>query len=277
MPQDIVSRKTRLELREYFVGTTLSIIANEFESADIDRLPVELPNISGQRRTLVEEYYASINWSKWEDVRKFVTVYESVLNEVEDHAENGQEWAQKCFKSLKRWIERDGFSYTNGQLTRSGPFGGLDRIANSAEVLNLPELEKQIKRLSKSIDHDPSLAIGTAKELVETVCKTVLEQRQVPCGDDLDLGQLVKEARKALGLVPESIPNAAKGAESIRRLLSNLGNVAQGLGELRNMYGTGHGKHGTTAGLAPRHARLAVGAAATLATFILETHEERGI
>lgn len=277
MPRELVSRKARLELREYFVGTTLSVISNEFESADIESIPIDLPNISGQRRRLVEEYYASIDWSQWADVRKFITVYESVLNEVEDHAESGQEWAQKCFRTLKRWIERDGFSYANGKLTRSRSFGGLDRIADSAGVLNLPELQNQIARLSSSIDSDPSLAIGTAKELVETVCKTVLEQRQVAVADDLDLGQLVKEARKALGLIPESIPNAARGADSIRRLLSNLGNVAQGLSELRNMYGTGHGKHGATAGLAPRHARLAVGAAATLATFILETHEERGL
>ena len=56
-----------------------------------------------------------------------------------------------------------------------------------------------------------------------------------------------------------------------------MGSVARGLGELRNLYGTGHGKDGTTRGLATRHARLAVGAAGTLATFPLETHLERGI
>ena len=87
----------------------------------------------------------------------------------------------------------------------------------------------------------------------------------------------LREARKALGLIPESVPNSAKGAETIRRLLSNLGNVAQGLGELRNLYGTGHGKTGNAKGLSPRHAKLAVGAAATLATFLLETHSDRAI
>jgi hypothetical protein len=110
-----------------------------------------------------------------------------------------------------------------------------------------------------------------------TVCKTILEQRRIEHPDDADIGVLVKEARKALGLVPESVPSAAKGAEAVRRLLSNLGNVAQGLGELRNLYGTGHGKVGATRGLSPRHARLAVGAASTLATFLLETHAERSL
>lgn len=61
----------------------------------------------------------------------------------------------------------------------------------------------------------------------------------------------------------------------MRRLLGNLGNVAQGLAELRNLYGTGHGRTGSAKGLSARHARLAVGSAGTLATFLLETHEER--
>ena len=58
-------------------------------------------------------------------------------------------------------------------------------------------------------------------------------------------------------------------------MLSNLGTIAQGLAELRNPYGTGHGPTGNAKGLSPRHARLATGSAAVLATFLLETYEER--
>jgi hypothetical protein len=46
------------------------------------------------------------------------------------------------------------------------------------------------------------------------------------------------------------------------------------LAELRGLYGTGHGKDGKTQGVKPRHAKLAVGAAATLTTFLFETHKE---
>ncbi|WP_420869189.1 abortive infection family protein [Cupriavidus gilardii] len=71
-----------------------------------------------------------------------------------------------------------------------------------------------------------------------------------------------------MGLLPESIPNAAKGAESIRWLLSNLGNAAQWLGEPRNLYGTGLGKRRAVQELRSRHARLAVGVAWMLPTFL---------
>jgi len=274
---DLISKKTRVEFREYFVGTSLREIEMAFDAADVPIDETYDPNVSGQRRTLVEQYYHSIDWSKWADVRKVLTVYENVLSELEDHAQNSQEWARKTFPLLKKWVEKDGFHYEAGKLQPRGRTHGLEHIADAVSAFDLPELHRQIQRMQSSIDDDPGLAIGTAKELVETVCRTILEQRQLVVADDADLVQLVKEVRKALGLIPESIPNAAKGSESIRRLLSNLGNVAQGLGELRNLYGTGHGKGGSTRGLSPRHARLAVGAASTLCTFLFETHLERSI
>jgi hypothetical protein len=277
MVAELISRKTRTELREYFVGTSLSIVADEFEAADIACDTAYSPKVGGARRSLVEQYYHSLDWTKWADVRKFITVYENVLTHLEDLADGNQEWAVKTFGSLKRWIERDGYSYTNGRLNRIGSKPALEQISHAAGALDLPELQRQIHRLNTSLETDPGLAIGTAKELVETVCRTILDQRSIAVPDDADIGAMVKEARKALGLVPETVPSAARGAETVRRLLSNLGNIAQGLGELRNLYGTGHGKSGAAKGLAPRHARLAVGAAATLAMFLLETHAERGI
>jgi len=67
-----------------------------------------------------------------------------------------------------------------------------------------------------------------------------------------------------LKLIPEGIPDTARGAEVIKCLLSNLGMIGNGLAELRGLYGTGHGKHGTATGLGVRHAKLAVGPAATV-------------
>jgi len=106
---EIISKKARTELREYFVGTSLAIIDREFGAADV---PCDLeyePPVGGQRRTLVEQYYKTVDWTKWYEVRKILTVYENALISLEDASEDGAEWAQKEFKSLLRWIERDGF------------------------------------------------------------------------------------------------------------------------------------------------------------------------
>lgn len=60
MPNEIVSKKTRNEFREFLVGWTLREIEMEFDAADIPCHPSEGLNLpSGARRGLVEQYYAS--------------------------------------------------------------------------------------------------------------------------------------------------------------------------------------------------------------------------
>ena len=150
----------------------------------------------------------------------------------------------------------------------------LDVLKTTAVRLDAAHLSDQIRRIEQSITADPPLAIGTAKELVETVCRTILSERGKPVEGAPDLAPLVKSTLRELKLVPDAIPESAKGAETIKRLLSNLATVTQGLAELRNLYGTGHGREGRTTAIKPRHAKLAVAASAALATFLFETHVE---
>ena len=158
------------------------------------------------------------------------------------------------------------------RLLAGGP--SLSPLKEQAKVLNANHLAEQIRRLEASVESDPSLAIGTAKELIETCCKTILAERGKHVIGTPDVSTLTKETLKELKLVPEGIPEAARGADVIKRLLRNLGTIGNGLAELRGLYGTGHGKHGSSTGLSARHAKLAVGAASTLAVFLFETHKE---
>ena len=134
---------------------------------------------------------------------------------------------------------------------------------------------RQITRMESSVVDDPDLAIGTAKELLETSCKSILQDRGIDIPSGAKIPQLVKLTSKELQLTPEDIPGAAKASDTIKRLLSNLATITQAISELRNQYGTGHGKPGTAKGLTSRHAKLAVGAASTLAVFLAETHQVR--
>lgn len=136
-------------------------------------------------------------------------------------------------------------------------------------------ISQQITRMETAVNNDPGLAIGTAKELVETCCKTILAECGAEIPSKADLPKLIKITVKQLSLTPEDIPEKARAADTIKRLLSNLATITQGIAELRNQYGTGHGKEGSSRGLGPRHAKLAVGAASTLAVFLAETHQHR--
>jgi hypothetical protein len=133
-------------------------------------------------------------------------------------------------------------------------------------------MEKEIERMERGVNSDPALAIGTAKELVETCCKYILDQRGVIYSRGADIGDLTKLVVKCLKLVPDGIPEAARGADNIKMILRTLSTLTHNLAELRSMYGTGHGRRPGLKGLQPRHARLAVGAAVTFIEFVSETH-----
>jgi hypothetical protein len=151
----------------------------------------------------------------------------------------------------------------------------FSRARTVADALNASWMQKEIERVENAIETDPALAIGTAKELVESCCKSILERRGVTVPNGTDLPKLTKMVTTELRLVPEGISNEAKGADTIKLILRNLSALSQYLAELRGLYGSGHGRDGKHKGLEPRHARLAVGAAVAFIDFITSTYQKQ--
>lgn len=141
------------------------------------------------------------------------------------------------------------------------------------QILNADYVAQQITLMESSIENSPYISIGLAKELIETSCKSIFNERKEEYDKNWDLPKLMKETTKLLKLTPDDIPNEAKAASSIKQILGSLSSVVQGIAEVRNEYGSGHGKDRKFKGLQPRHAKLAVGAASTLAIYLLETHK----
>lgn len=272
---ELISRRTRSEFQEYLVSTTLRQIEHYFDNHDIPftQLPSEkLP--SGQRRGLVANYYASVDWADPKDVRKVLLVYTDILRDLDDSSNSwnpdfNKAWTEKLIKSLVR----DGFQYQNGKIITVGQTTHFEDLENATDLLDKGHFQEYTERIKKSIDEDPGLAIGSTKELVEATLKTILKELGTPAEKDNDIPTLLKKVQKALDLVPDDVDDAKKGADIIKILLSNLGQVVVKLAELRNLYGTGHGKDRKRKGLNERHARLAVGAGVSLSTFLLETFD----
>jgi hypothetical protein len=282
MNAELISIKTRQVFRENMVGWVLRDISDEFDAARIDCDLAYQPPVSGQRRTLIEQYYHTVDWAEWSHIKRVLQVFENVLHWAEKLAKEPAsagfppEMRKEEVKKLIHFLRKDGFQWSDGRIVAGAGLPLLDDIKETAAVFNAKHMADQIRRMESAVESDPSLAIGTAKELIETCCKTILAERGRPDTGTPDIPTLTKETLKELKLVPNGIPDAARGSDVIKRLLSNLGTIGNGLAELRGLYGTGHGKHGKASGLTPRHAKLAVGAAATLATFLFETHKETG-
>lgn len=164
--------------------------------------------------------------------------------------------------------------YEPRPLTSNG-HRSFERGRSAADSLDAGAIAKQIQRMEYAVEKDPELAIGSAKELVESCCKTILGKMGVEIGKSDDMNDLAKKLAKSLDLVPEGIDDQAKGAECIKRILSNLNQIAGNLANLRRLYGTGHGKDGKHRGRQPRHARLAVASAVAFVDFVTETYRDR--
>jgi hypothetical protein len=52
----------------------------------------------------------------------------------------------------------------------------LGRVEQAVKAGDMAYLSQQITRMESSVESDPTLAIGTAKELVETCCTTILNE-----------------------------------------------------------------------------------------------------
>ena len=76
-----------------------------------------------------------------------------------------------------------------------------------------------------------------------------------------------------LNLTPNQIPDSDPLANEIKAVLGNLRGITSKLAEMRNAYGSGHGKSASFTGLEVRHAKLAVGCSITFATFLWDTYE----
>lgn len=162
-----------------------------------------------------------------------------------------------------------------GQRIRHSSNRSVSRARTVADALDAGWMQKEIARLENAVERDPALAIGTAKEIIETCCKSILTKQGVRISRSDDLPKLTKALAKELKLVPEGISDEAKGATTIRLILQNLSALTQYLAELRGLYGSGHGRDGKHQGLEPRHARLAVGASVAFIDFVTETYHQR--
>lgn len=217
---------------------TLGLIDRWFEGEDFTReKDPDLPD-GGQRRALVDAYESRIDWTDEAQNIRVLRVYARALDEVGSSQEGPRtRQAELLTKSLRRdGAEADFF----GDLVV--PPAPAPRVADmpleSFERLRDPSvLQAHLGRIEHGIRDDPAAAIGSSKELVESVCKIILGYYAVYYDPRADLLDLYKEVATTLKLRAESVPESAKGSQSAQKALRSLVVTVQSLAELRNELG----------------------------------------
>lgn len=151
-------------------------------------------------------------------------------------------------------------------------------VGARANILDGPVVElidQQVRAIEDAIERVPDFAFDLAKTLIESVCKTILEDVGRPADPGWDAPRIMRETTTFLSMFPPGNPDAAKIQETIKKTINGLHTTVQGLCELRNDYGlASHGRDGLSARLDFRQATLAAQAADTIVSFLYRIHRD---
>jgi hypothetical protein len=168
-------------------------------------------------------------------------------------------------------LGKEGLSYQRGGSIMGASLSTPSRsLAERIAAEGNKAVEVEYERAYKSIEADPEAAVTAACSILESVCKVYLESEGAEMPGKQVLGPLWSAVADMLGLSPKLVAD-----NDLKRILQGLYSIADGVAALRTHEGSAHGRSTKAYRIAPRHARLAVHAAHTMALFILETWESR--
>lgn len=268
MTRDLISKTTRNEFRELLVGYTLREIEMTFDAGGLTPRADYQPTVSGQRRGLVEAYYANLDFSSRSDVKKLLPVSQEIienLTQAADRQPNGDHVA--TINGLLRRMERDGFRYEGGRFA-SDALNVVTADAPSLVQLTEASIQEHLEKArQKIVNADPAGAIANAYTLVEEFLKQLLRKTGIVCNENEgDIRALYKLLAEPLHLAPKG--DSLEGY--LKAILEGLQRQIGGLFELANKASDRHARKYNPA---PHHARLAVNVAFTLCEFLLESYD----
>jgi hypothetical protein len=142
------------------------------------------------------------------------------------------------------------------------------RVVETLDILNSDTVHQAWRdALERRVD-DADGAITSARTLLETVCRHILDKVGVDYENESDLPKLYRLTAKALSLAPSQQTEGI-----LRQVAGGCTAVVEGIGALRNALGDAHGKGQSAAKPELRHAELTVNLAGALAVFLVQTWE----
>jgi hypothetical protein len=175
-------------------------------------------------------------------------------------------------ENVRSSLAKYGLAYaTGGNVLQTGTgvvSRNLEQIVRSRD---LPGLETEFDRIFGNIEKDPAAAVTSSCALLESLFRIFIEDEypaEMPA--DKSIKPLWSVVRKHLRFDPATV-----GDDDLRKVLSGLASIVDGIAGLRTHKGSAHGQGRKGYRLKPRHARLSAHAAFTLAMFVIEAWDEQ--
>lgn len=186
------------------------------------------------------------------------------------------------------WNKHDGYGSWHARRVMVGDWmdpviEGLQGLVSSPHTYTLAEvalnaltdpsaIQDSLRRVARTVDSDPRMAVSAAKDLMESTAKLVLTAVKQSYSKSDDLPELAARAQTALCLTKKSLASVpGQDMAALGQLLGSLSGLVGGIAQLRNAVGVGHGRESIPEWVKPRHARMASGMATTWCSLLLET------
>lgn len=169
-------------------------------------------------------------------------------------------------QKIKKALTRYELQYVRGGSI-TGALGTPSRTLDSfIREKDISSLDHEFTRALSNVDSSPREAVSAASNILESVCKVYIEDQGLDMPAKQDLKPVWTVVRKHLGFDPSIVED-----QDLQVILTGLFAVVDGIGALRTHASSAHGAGKKQYKVEPRHARLAIHAAHTVALFILET------
>lgn len=146
-------------------------------------------------------------------------------------------------------------------------------VTDALSVLTSASVHNAWQTALERRQSDPDGAVTSARTLLETVCKHILDAAGIEYDAGADLPKLYRLTSEALNLAPSQ-----QTEPILKQILGGCTTVVEGIGAMRNKLGDAHGKGEKDVHPDSRHAELAVNLAGATATFLVDSWEQqRGI
>ena len=172
---------------------------------------------------------------------------------------------------VRETLARDGLTYLRGGAITKGGAVATVSLDESVKKHGLLSVDIEIKRAFSIIEHDPHAAAQYAGNVLEATLKAYLDHKQVAYKSNDALAELWKLAAAQIGLRAADWDN-----KDLKKIASGLHSIVDGIAHLRNTKSGAHGRSEEqhhSINIKPRHARLAIHSAHTVAAYVLELIE----
>ena len=167
-------------------------------------------------------------------------------------------------------LDRSNLSYIKGGLISDGSSVQSKTLAELIKGRDIRSIEIEFDRALNNVNSDPREAVSAACNILESIFKVYIADENLSQPQKQDLQNVWKVVRANLGFNPSSVED-----DDLKKILSGILSVVDGIGAFRTHASSAHGQGRKLYNLKPRHARLAINSAHTLAVFVLESWDER--